>query len=1073
MSPTASPTASPTVSPTLRTTVRTTRNRLAGLGATLLILALVVVTPVLLLSIGVTPWREDLGELSALLTSPDDGTLALLLIGVVAWVAWAVVAVSLVVEIAAAIRGVSAPRLPALGMPQQLAGRLVTIAALLFAVAPTLTPTFTPGFTPMAAHAAAAPEAPRHEPVPEAAPIAPVQQSAPVPVAADHHAQPPVDYTVRRGDSLWKIAQEKLGDGTRYTEIVALNQGLLHGQPNFIEPGLVLHLPGDAAPTRHTTERTTEHTTDTERRADDEYVVEPGDSLWGIAEDELGDPTHYPEIFEASKETLQPDGAHLRDPNLIRPGWKLTIPEDTTVDATADAPLGPSPGGKHTGKHSGKHSGPVPEMTGPPVESPNSSTPTASPDRAPASSTSDAVDDTDSSVGWLLPGLAGAGALLGGSLLITVRAHRRTQQRYRRPGFTLAPPPPQVRDIEKTVTATGGPAAEFVEWLDTLLHHLAATTDPLPKLGSVEVDKHAVTLHLAEPTSLPEPWSGSDTTWTADLDWPVGEVDTLSPYPLLASVGQDDQGHLWLLDLEHLGVVSLTGDAAHAEALARHLAVELTLNPWSVIAEINTIDVAPELKPLESWRVGHHAVDDTEFLKGIRKQTEPATYHTYSDPEPFYAVLLPATARGDDVTALVDIVRRQQSRSGLGIVTVGDAEPGDVVLELTAGGRLRIPHLGLDLTAAGLTAEEAAACAAIVDLTFDADATIPMPRHKTATGWRALADQAGALVDDLTEQRPAGMAGTTSLLPEATQRYEAVAAATADDVATLAPVVPETTRRLVDDADPQLDDDLAEWRNPASALPKLHLLGQVTLEAAAVTERPAYFAELATYLVLHPAGVSSAQIEDALGVSKSRARTDLALLRRWLGTDPRTGDLHLPTATTSPAPANGGTGGYQLHDVLVDLDLFRRLRARAQAHGADGMPDLVAALELLTGPPFSSLRNHGWSWLLDGERLHEIAASAAVDVAHIVTTDAISRGDLARARFAAETGCTAAPHDDICRLDLAKVEEASGHTDAAEHIVDKDVCNRTDDLLPPIDLPERTAEVIKNNEWGGPKRKRP
>ena len=72
--------------------VSTTRNRLAGLGASLLIVALVVVTPALLLAIGVTPWREDPGELSALLTSPDDGTLALLIIGVVAWVAWEVLA---------------------------------------------------------------------------------------------------------------------------------------------------------------------------------------------------------------------------------------------------------------------------------------------------------------------------------------------------------------------------------------------------------------------------------------------------------------------------------------------------------------------------------------------------------------------------------------------------------------------------------------------------------------------------------------------------------------------------------------------------------------------------------------------------------------------------------------------------------------------------------------------------------------------------------------------------------------------------------------------------------------------
>jgi len=1033
-----------------------TRNRLAGLGASLLIALLVVGTPLLLIAIGATPWKESVDDLGTLLTSPDDGTLALLVIGVVAWVAWAVMAVSFSVEIVAALRGVPAPHLPGLGLSQGLAGRVVAVAALLFAVSPPAVPVF----ASQPAHAAPAATAPLiAAPLPEASAHPAVAVAAPAAAApaADAHATT-VEYTVRRGDSLWKIAQEHLGDGVRFREIIALNEDALHGQPDFIDPGLVLRLPADARETEEPPESAPEES----------YVVQSGDTLWDIAEDELGAGERYPEIFEASLDTVQPDGRHLTDPDLILPGWQLTIPGTPAESPVVDPPVVEDP---PLGAPGGKHREPDPLKTPPPAE-PRDTIEPAAESESPVVSAEDGEADGDTSVSWLLPGLVGAGSLLAGSLLLTVRAHRRTQQRYRRPGFTLAPPSPQVRNIEKTVTVTGGPGAEFVERLDRLLHHLAATTDPLPKLESVEIDKHAVTLHLAEPISLPEPWSGSDTTWTADLDSPVGEMDTLSPYPLLASVGQDDQGHLWLLDLEGLGVVSLTGDPEHAEALARHLAVELTINPWSVIAEINTIDLAPELKPLDTWRGSHHTVDDTDFLEDIRKQTEPATYHTYSDPEPYYALLLPATARGDDVTALVDIVRRQQSRSGLGIVTVGDADPGDVVLELTTGGRLRIPHLGLDVTAAGLTAEEAAACAAIVDLTFDADATVPMPRHETATGWRALADQAGALIDDLTEQRPASMAGATSLLPEATQRYEAVAAATADDVATLAPVVPQATRELVEVADPQLDDDLAEWRNPAGALPKLHLLGPVTLEAEAVTERPAYFAELATYLLLHPAGVSSAEIEDALGVGKSRARTDLALLRRWLGTDPRTGDLHLPTATTSPAPANGGTGGYQLHDVLVDLDLFRRLRARAQAHGAEGMPDLVAALELVTGPPFSSLRNHGWSWLLDGDRLHEIAASAVVDVAHIVTTDAISRGDLARARFAAETGCKAAPHDDICRLDLAKVEEASGHADAAEQIVDKDVCNRSDDLFPPIDLPERTAEVIRNNEWGRP-RKRP
>lgn len=49
-------------------------------------------------------------------------------------------------------------------------------------------------------------------------------------------------YAVREGDSLWRIAAEQLGDGSRYTEIVKLNADLLSDE-NSLAVGMSLKIP--------------------------------------------------------------------------------------------------------------------------------------------------------------------------------------------------------------------------------------------------------------------------------------------------------------------------------------------------------------------------------------------------------------------------------------------------------------------------------------------------------------------------------------------------------------------------------------------------------------------------------------------------------------------------------------------------------------------------------------------------------------------------------------------------------------------------------------------------------------
>lgn len=50
------------------------------------------------------------------------------------------------------------------------------------------------------------------------------------------------------------------------------------------------------------------------------YVIESGDTLWGIAAKFLGNGSKYPEIFEANREVIE-------DPDKIFVGQKIRIPK--------------------------------------------------------------------------------------------------------------------------------------------------------------------------------------------------------------------------------------------------------------------------------------------------------------------------------------------------------------------------------------------------------------------------------------------------------------------------------------------------------------------------------------------------------------------------------------------------------------------------------------------------------------------------------------------------------------------------------------------------------------------------
>lgn len=1040
--------------------------RLRGLAATLALLALLAGLPAVLLALG--PGGAPTGPWPDILTRPDDGRVTLLILKAAAWVIWAILALVIVAEIIAVARGVRAPRLPGLHWGQAPARRLVTTAMLLFVGLPTVANTAT---------AIPAVTAPLHVDVEDAPAKVPV-----VDALASHASahQTTRTHTVRSGESLWSIAEQHLGSGRRYPEIAQLNKDRLHGNSDFLQPGWVLTLPSAT-------------------QSEDTYTVRSGDTLSAIASARIGDADAWPALFKASRYTTQPDGQRLTDPDLILPGWTITIPSPdagqkpkspsgTTEPATLPATPPPS--------------APPTTAASAPNESPAGAS--AQPTTAPAPETIAAAQpshddvDTDSHTApaWLLAGLVGAGSILGGGLFLTLARRRRAQFRARRPGRTIATPPPHVAPVEKTLQRASA-SIPTINQLDACLRFLGSSgvDGTVPDLRAAELLLGRLVAHLSQPALLHEPWQRADidddTRWflAVDTEDVHRSPDSVrAPYPLLVSIGKDGHGNTWLANLEPAGVVSITGDPTFADDFARYLAAEIAVNPWSVNVRLDCIGIAEELADVEPDRVRCHPPTDANGVldsvvaeaRATRDRcadhdTDAATGRVCDVGDELWRTRLLLINTAAPVPTLADLISDITTNPGhtaAAVVLHGDAAAEEgLELHLTADGRVLVPDMGLDLTAVGLTPDEARGCALLLahadDLT---DAAMPEDGNE---GWRSASDAAGALRDDLVLDRDASPEEPAdSLVPEPDVDVLDSLPATAEDLQALAPLVPTHVRTRVEESDDQLDADVEAWFATEQRHPRLTLLGPVRAtigshgDAKTAIQRRAFYTEILAFLALHPSGATPDQVAEAFNLTPPQLRKHISVLRDWLGTDPATGQPYLPSARNSPSARIQGVSSYQLLGVQVDIDLFRRLRVRGEARASDGLPDLVRALSLVEGEPFAGLRPGGWEWLLEGTRHDHHMVCAVVDVAHAVTLVALHQDQLATARTAAEIAILAAPYEDTPQLDLAAVVAREGDPSVAQSILDEKVSNRSDDDQAPTDLAPRTAQLIaRQRRW--------
>ncbi|MDR1432198.1 MAG: hypothetical protein LBI99_08765 [Propionibacteriaceae bacterium] len=1016
---------------------------LAWLGITLIMAGL----PVLLVAtadvaVPDIDWA-DLGDVVRALLRPDDGSLVATVCKAAGWLCWAVLAATLVVEIAAMIGNRPAPQIRGLRIPLALSRGLVTAAFAVFATASLISITPSPeavADTP----AATVPSSPPSLPGFGIAEKAGTGQAEAVPAKKSAEL---ISKVVKKGDTLSRIAKQELGDASKYPEIFRATKGKPQStghritDPDMIWPGDVVFIPRENI------------------GKPEEPSAQPGESAG-----------------EASEQTAAvPQQAQQTNDQVEDAKTELDAQVQTVSPATVDS-AGPT-AGVPEGFQVGESTQPV-EISDEELREANESF------------------DQLIVPGWLLAGLCGAGALLAGAGFLYWRSRQRSRQWMRRPGRMIAVTPVEATPVEQTVVVSGRPTGEIVESLDKTLRSLVSLRPDLPELLWADVSCEGwVRLGFVEPVaSLPEPWKPeTDGSWTCQTNECAPSEIVPAPWPQLVTVGATDDGVFKLVNLEALGVVSIRGDEDMAADMGRYVAAELSLMPWGEDVEVSMVGLGEELADMHpsrlKWANSAAPVDDA-LAHAV------ATYDALDTDEPlsltaarsqsaadqlWQSKILITDTNVDRLDTLTALVADHPRRTATSVLLVGDTGGAAVRAEfhISSAGRLTVAALGLSLVANGITEDEAKAMAAFVragrdeDETDQTDAEIPSAEDTLDQPWHEMTNLAGQVRIDLALVRGSDLMNrleAESLLPDEDDTYLARTANTPQDLNALAPMLPISVRDRIKATTATLDQDLADWANPGCARPKLRVLGEMKVVVGPTGEpskpeilkRKGYFTELLALLASRPRGLMVAQIVDAMGAARdSDIRRDVGHLRGWLGADPATGKPYLPAAARNEE----GKGVYKVHGLLTDADLFVQLRRRAEASGKEGHHDLVKALRLVEGAPYSNMRLGGGAWLVTGDRLDAVYTAAIVDVAHLVTTHAMIAGDLGLARWSAERAALAAPYDSRPKADLVEIAKAEKNFQEARSLAEEIAAFSPDGNPAPIDVPEGIKQIAVGHRW--------
>ncbi|WP_407842116.1 LysM peptidoglycan-binding domain-containing protein (plasmid) [Streptomyces sp. DSM 116496] len=1034
------------------------------------LLALLGGLPVLLWWATAQVGPPGLAALSNLLSTDDSGQVFLLALAVAGWAGWAAFACAVLLEIPAQLRGRAAPQIRGL-VGQRAAAALVGAVLLALPAGPALA-------TPASAATSTATSTAQTVSVSAAAvPGTPAGSSSGI-AASGEAGSGAVTHTVRDvrpAESLWSIAEQTLGDGERWTDIAALNEGhtMAADGTTFhadrpIQPGWTLTLPADATPAPSGGDQAQDGRAPAAVAGQSEYRVEKGDSLARIAGEQLGDAAKYQEIFDLNQGEPVPGGGSFTNPDLIYPGQQLTLPprDATPAEPGSAAPAPPAAQPERPAATPAPPAATPPAVDGTqasPAPAPAPSKPSAQtlaptapvstaplPHQAaptPAASSSDApataapqTAATGFSVNWTMT--AGIGTLLAASLAGALGLRRILQQRRRRAGQTIAQDSDPTT-LEQLLGATGTLADADIldQLLRTLAHQAGADGRTLPALRGAHLTTGAITLLLDEPAEPIAPFAaGPDAlTWILDnqtvLPSATDLQDVEAPYPGLVTLGATDDG-LLLADLMTCRVLLLDGTPDEVLEVARALALELGTCKWTDYSEILTAGLGTRLAGL----LPQGRVRTMPHLSAVAADLGELLLEAHQSGEQVLPWLLIGAGDHDEehVTQLAEALaaaRTLQTALVLPLTpTARRVFPHAEILDTTRDQESRLEPLGLQVTLQRVTDEQYREY--VHALTVSTQDPVPATgawefteshEQPAATGQPLTVRVTSADAQDPGNPFPALLAGLGPT-PAPHPATDQPAAGNAGDPAGPA-AAPAALPHQPAAKEPEPPTEPAAAESGEATGVRIDLLGplRITGGAGSAHAHTARTTAVAALIHLRP-GRSTEYLCKAMDpVNPWKARTlhsRLAELRSEVGA---TKD-GLPLL---PRPKDGG--GYTFHrSVTSDWDQFRKLASRGLAAGPkNGIPDLESAMGLVRGKPFDG-RSLTWADPVIQEMLSRIT-----DTAHTLAlwhTDG-SDPDLDAARRVVQHALDIEESSEVLYRDLLHIEWAADNTAALHRTI--------------------------------------